>query len=84
MWVSHSAGDYFVGSPSDAAIRWCDADELSSAFLSDSVRDDLQSALADSTLEYRLQFNENETNSDGIADMVRFSTMKIKVTYTEP
>jgi hypothetical protein len=78
------AGDYFVGSPLGASLRWCDTGELSDDFLSDDVRDDLQSVLGDSTLEYRIQFNETETNSDGIADMVRLIEVKITVTYTEP
>ena len=78
------ASDYFVGDPSFAAIRWCSTSELSSNFLSDDVRDDLQSSLGAATFEYRLQFNENETDNDATADMVRFGDMKITVTYIEP
>lgn len=78
------AGDYFVGDPSFAAIRWCDTGELSSNFLSDDVRDDLQNALGAASFEYRLQFNESETDSDATADMVLFIDMELVVTYTVP
>ena len=78
------AGDYFVGSPLGASLRWCDTGELSDDFHSDDVKDDLQSVLGDSTFEYRIQFNETETNSDGVADMVRLGDVQITVTYTEP
>ena len=78
------AGDYFVGAPTGEAIVWCDAGELSSNFLSDDVKDDVQGALGNPSLEYRLQFNETESNNDAIADMVRFIVMTLTVTYTAP
>jgi hypothetical protein len=78
------AGDYFVGAPTGAAMLWCDTGELSSDFLSDDVRDDLQAALGNPSLEYRLQFNETESDSDGVTDMVRFIVMTLTVNYTAP
>jgi hypothetical protein len=78
------AGDYFVGAPLGAILRWCDTSELSSVFFDDDVKASIQSELGNSTYELRLQFNENETNSDGVADMARFGDVELEVTYIEP
>ena len=77
------ASDY-SGSALGAVLRWCDTSELNTAFLDEDVESSLQGVLGASTYELRLQFNETETNSDGVADMVRFGTVELEVTYTAP
>lgn len=76
--------DYFGGAPLGAVLRWCDTTELSSVFLDEDVETALEAALGDSTFELRLQFNETETNTDGVADMVRLGSVSLEVTYTAP
>lgn len=81
------SGDYF---PLDAAdfvttsgssMKWCDSDQLSISAADEDVKSDLQNAIGNTYLEYRLQFNDTETNNDGNMDMVRFGTVSLKVTY---
>jgi hypothetical protein len=76
------AGDY--QSTSGAILRWCNQGELNTIWNDDDVRIALEDALGDGVFEIRLQFNENETNGDGNSDMVRFGTVTLKVTYTNP
>jgi len=75
------AADYFGGAPSGAVIRWCGAGELSSAFEDTDMKPVVQSAVGTSRLQLRLQFTSPSTNSNGVADMVRFGTVKLTVTY---
>jgi hypothetical protein len=77
------AGDYSAsGSGVDA--EWCDANELSTVFIIDEVADRLQSVLGtQDTLEYRFRF-ATATDSDGASDLVRFLSMHLIVTYSEP
>ncbi|MEW5828315.1 MAG: NBR1-Ig-like domain-containing protein [Chloroflexota bacterium] len=77
------AADYFSGAPSGALVRWCSTAELSSASEEPDVASAIQNALGDSRFQLRLQFN-GSTNSDGIADMVRFGAVKLIVTYSTP
>lgn len=78
------AADYFGGAPSGAYLRWCDDNELSTVFIDDDMLNLLQSVVGDPTLQLRLQFNEHATDGDGTADMVRFGSFTLNVTYTEP
>lgn len=78
------AADYFVGAPLGAVLRWCDTGELSSNFLDDDVKAAIQTALGSASFELRLQFNENESDSDATADMARFGSVELIVTYSTP
>jgi hypothetical protein len=77
------AGDYSASS-SAVDAEWCDANELSTVFIIDEVADRLQSVLGtQDTLEYRFRF-ATPTDSDGASDLVRFLSMNLIVTYSEP
>jgi hypothetical protein len=41
----------------------------------------VQSAVGTSRLQLRLQFRTPTTNNNGVADMIRFGTVKLTVTY---
>ncbi len=80
-------GDYFPLDASDyvtstgASMRWCNAGELDIAGADEDVRVEVQNALGNTYVEYRLQFNEIETNNDAIDDLIRFGTVSLKITY---
>ncbi len=76
-----NAGDYFGGSPLGAVARWCSAGELSSSGPDSDVAAAVQGAVGGSRVEFRLHFNEIESNADGIGDMVRFGAIKLHVIY---
>jgi hypothetical protein len=75
------AGDYFGGAPSGAYIRWCGIAELSSAAESSDMKTLVQSLVGNSRLQLRLQFTAPNPNVNAAADMVRFGTIKLIVTY---
>lgn len=80
-------GDYTGGSPLGAVMRWSNAGDLSStAGTPDpSILADFQSAVGNSRIQFRVEFNEHVTNSDSVADMVRLGTgIKFIVTYASP
>ena len=77
------ASDYFTGTPSNVLVRWCSTAELSSPSEEPDVASALQNALGNSRFQLRLQF-KSETNNDGTADMVRFTSPKLIVTYSTP
>lgn len=78
-----NASDYSASS-SGVDAEWCDANELSTVFIIDEVADRLQDVLGtQDTLEYRFRF-ATATDSDGASDLVRFLSMHLIVTYTEP
>lgn len=78
---SPDAGDFFPGDPTSAVTRWCGAGELSSIFEDAGMKAAVQSAVGTSRLQLRLQFRAPTTNSNAVADMVRFGTLKLTVTY---
>lgn len=79
------AGDYISGSQTGALTRWCNEGELSAVSVaSNYFVSTLQSAVGDTYFEIIIRFNTTETDSDGVADMVRFGTMSLKITYTTP
>jgi hypothetical protein len=41
----------------------------------------VQGAVGSSRLQLRIQFRAPTTNSNGIADMIRFGTVKLTITY---
>ncbi|GAB1469271.1 hypothetical protein MASR2M66_01470 [Chloroflexota bacterium] len=75
------AGDYFVGSPSSAYIRWCGAGELSSQFEDADMKTLVQSAVGSSRLQLRLQFKAPNPSVNGTADAVRFGNVRLIVIY---
>ena len=75
------AGDFFPGDPLGASVRWCGAGELGSTFEDDGMKTAVQGAVGDSRLQLRLQFRTPTSNGNGVADMVRFGTIKLIVTY---
>ena len=75
------AGDFFPGDPTSAITRWCGAAELSSVFEDAGMKSVVQSAVGTSRLQLRIQFRTPTTNSNGVADMIRFGTVKLTVTY---
>jgi hypothetical protein len=75
------AGDYFGGAPSGAYIRWCGAPELSSASENADLKTLVQSLVGSSRLQLRLQFTSPNPSNNGTADMVRFGTIKLTITY---
>jgi len=81
---SLDAGDFFVGVPLGALTKWCNEGELSVIAADTDVKNSMQSKLGSSRFQIRLQFKDILTDSDGIADMVRFGDVKLIVTYTSP
>lgn len=78
------AGDYSASS-SGVDAEWCDANELGTVFVIDEVADRLQDVLgSQDMLEYRFRFSGATTDSDGNNDLVRFLSMRLIVTYSEP
>jgi hypothetical protein len=75
------ASDFFAGDPTSAITRWCGAGELSSVFEDAGMKSVVQSAVGTSRLQLRLQFRTPTTNNNGVADMIRFGTVKLTVTY---
>jgi predicted small secreted protein len=78
------AADY---SPSSSGVdmEWCSKSELSTVFVSEDVAERLQDLLGSSdSLEYRLFFTGSESDNDGVADLVKFLSLKLIVTYSEP
>ena len=76
------SSDYYSGNALGAIILWCTTNELSSVQVDDDVKDALQQALGSDYFQMRLQFNEKETDDDGIEDTVEFfDPMRLIVTY---
>ncbi|NJN79779.1 MAG: hypothetical protein HC797_04505, partial [Anaerolineales bacterium] len=76
------ASDYILdGNPTGAFIRWCGAAELSSASENTDMKTLVQSLVGSSRLQLRLQFKSPNPTANGTADMVRFGTIKLIVTY---
>lgn len=79
---SVDASDYFAsGDPTGAYIRWCGAAELSSVSENTDMKALVQSYVGSSRLQLRLQFKSPNPNGNATADMVRFGTIKLIVTY---
>ncbi len=78
------ASDFFVGIPVDELETWCDELELSTPDFSVEMRDSLQTKLGNSFYQIRLQFNETDTDSDALEDLVRFGIAQLTITYFPP
>ncbi|HEY2982382.1 MAG TPA: NBR1-Ig-like domain-containing protein [Anaerolineales bacterium] len=75
------AGDYFVGDPLGAVIAWNGASALNSSFEDADMITVVQNRVGTSRVQLRLQFRTPTTNSNGVADMIRFGAIKLTVTY---
>jgi hypothetical protein len=70
-------GDYFDGSQTGAIGRWCDQDQIDTlGGLTDGFKDALEDRVGEDTFQFRLQFNQEETDEDGNNDMVRWTAAK--------
>ena len=80
------AGDYFGGTASGALARWCSKDALAADYTAsrDFFVNKVQLKVGSSRFQIRFQFNEHDTNSDRVTDMVRFGVTKMDVTYILP
>jgi len=80
--------DYVGGSPLGALIKWDNAGQLSSTTATptdNALINYVQSRVGSSRAQFRVEFNEHTTNSDGVADMVRFgASIVLNVTWTSP
>jgi hypothetical protein len=81
-----NGSDFFTGVTTGALIRWCSTAELTAQMAGTSqFISYIQSLVGNSNIQFRVQFNEMATNSNGTQDMVRFgSGIKITVKYTTP
>lgn len=79
-----NAGDYDGGVASGAVLRWCNTAQLDVQSIEGDLKTAVQAALAADVIELRLRFNENQTDTDGVADMVRFGDVKLIIIYEAP
>ena len=82
-------GDYTASGAVKSLVGWCNRSELDSISIENHLKDQLQTELGGTRLEFRLQFSDKHHDGDGIADMVRFSNdnvhfIKLLVSYTSP
>jgi len=69
--------------PANEYHDWCSEAKLKTPTTDNNFSQHLQTELGVSVLRFRLQF-EKMTNTDAVADMVRFATVKLYITYTTP
>lgn len=82
-WFPLNAGDYTSGL--GAVIRWCSAGDITATYENPGLLNAVQNAVGSSAFELRFHFNITETDSDGVADMIRFSdNVKLIISYTTP
>ena len=81
-----NGSDFFTGVTTGALIRWCSTAELTAQMAGTSqFISYIQSLVGNSNIQFRVQFNEMATNSNGTQDIVRFgSGIKITIKYTTP
>jgi hypothetical protein len=83
-YIPLDAGDFFAGAPSGAFIVRCDQASIDSAVVDNDLKTALQAKLGATRIQFRLQFPDKLSNSDGVADMLRLGTPKLIVKYTTP
>lgn len=83
---SLNAGDYYTAAnPVGALVRWCNGTELSNVAANENLKTHLQSLVGSSRARFRLQFKDDDSDGDGVADMIRFNAaIKLIVKYTTP
>lgn len=78
--------DFKSGAVLGSIVRFCSTGQVDTASYQEMNAGGIagvQAALASDDFQIRLQFNELETNNDGVADVFR-GTYRIVVTYQEP
>lgn len=76
-------GDYFSGVASGAVARFCNSSELNDIEPQAEMIGAIQAAVGTNKVKFRIQFNENATDGDGVGDMVRFGEdIRLIITYT--
>ncbi len=83
---SLDAGDYTPPPVTGSYWRFCSQVQLadpSAQLGNSSAVSGVQAALASDTFQIRIQFNENETDGDGVADVLR-PTPRLIVQYLKP
>lgn len=83
---SLDAGDYTPPPVSGSIGRYCstaEIDNAASTSLNDSVKNTIHSRAGSGVLQLRLQFNDRETDGDGIADVLR-GEPHLLVFYQQP
>ena len=74
--------DYKTGTALGALARWCNDAQLTAANDLPDLRSYIQTNLGAGNLQFRMQFNDLETNSDGVGDAVRLgSGTSLRVVY---
>ncbi len=74
--------DYKTGVALGALARWCDETELTAANDISDLKNYIQTNLGAGSLQFRMQFKDLETNSDGVGDVVRLgSGTSLRVVY---
>lgn len=79
-----SSGDYVHGSVTTAIGRWSSESQITGGGSTTFLGNAIAARIGTSRFQMRLQFNEVETDNDGIADMVRFDLPRLIVTYELP
>jgi hypothetical protein len=80
---SLDGGDYVGGSPLGTLSRWCNTGEVSAVAVDDDLKAVIQALVGGSRVRFRVQFNEMNTDNNGLGDMVRFGNIKLIITYTQ-
>jgi len=83
-FIPLDAGDFFSGAPTGAFIVRCDQTTIDHAVVDNDFETALQAALGSTRIQFRLQFPDKLTNSDGVADQVRLGTPRLIIKYTLP
>jgi hypothetical protein len=80
------SSDWFAGDPLGAAMRWCNTGQLDVVTAGEEgLVEDIQSYVGSPRAKFRLQIREQQTNNNGVADMVRLgSDIVLIITYTLP
>jgi hypothetical protein len=81
-----NGADFFTGVTTGALIRWCSNAELTAQMAGTTqFISYIQAMVGNPAIQFRLQLNDQATNSNGVEDMVRFGNgIKITVKYTTP
>jgi len=80
-----NSGDHFTGTPSGAFMEWCDPEALNNVVADGDFATAIQARLGtDTRIQFRLQFPGNESNNDGMSDLVHVFVPFLIVQYTMP
>jgi len=80
------AGDYFIGAPLGAVLRYCTEAELTPPASDSDVKNEMQARLGHSRFQMRIHYNETATDGDGQADCMLWllsGLPELTVTYTQ-